>query len=282
MHNVIAIVFDFDETLAPDTTSGFLSELGVDVPTFWRRQVQELLDDGWDPVPAYLYRLVELSRSAGTTPLITREKLAAWGRRVRFYRGATHVFGRLRKHAESAFPQVEIEFYVISSGIGEIVRNTRIAKQFTDIWACEFHYDERGGIVFPRNVVSFTDKTRFLFQISKGLVGPEARRRPFEVNRKIAAGRRRVPFDQMVFVGDGYTDIPCFSLVRGQGGAAIGVFDAENREKWGRAWGFIEDDRVSNLVPADYGKHGALTASLVMAINSIGSRILLRRSTYQG
>lgn len=281
MSNVIAVVFDFDDTLAPDSTSGFLASLGVDVPAFWRQHVQHLIDDGWDPVPAYLYRLIELSRSR-QPPRITRDTLAAWGRQVRFYNGATQIFARLRQHAESAFPEVRLEFYIISSGIGEIVRSSRIAKQFTDIWACEFHYDDQGGIVFPRTLVSFTDKTRFLFQISKGLVGPESRRRPFEVNRKISPDQRRVPFDQMIFVGDGYTDVPCFSLVRGQGGAALGVFDPGNREKWGRAWGFIEDDRVSNLAPADYGKNTALSASLFMAVDSIGNRIMLRRRMYQG
>ena len=86
----------------------------------------------------------------------------------------------------------------------------------------------------------------------------------------------------MIFVGDGYTDIPCFSLVRKQGGVAIGVYDPEDRERWGRAWGFIEDGRVSNLVPADYAKGSALSNSLTMAVESMANRIALRRSTYQG
>ena len=83
-------------------------------------------------------------------------------------------------------------------------------------------------------------------------------------------------------VGDGYTDIPCFSLVRAQGGIAIGVFDADNREKWGKAWGFIEDGRVSNLVPSDYSEKSALTYSLIMAVESLAKSISLVDHTYQG
>ena len=86
----------------------------------------------------------------------------------------------------------------------------------------------------------------------------------------------------MIVVGDGYTDIPCFSLVRKAGGMAIGVYDQENRDKWGRAWGFIEDGRVSNLVPAEYGERSALSNSLIMAVESIANRISLSAHTYQG
>jgi len=271
MSDVIAIVFDFDDTLAPDSTSGFLAGLGVDVERFWRNDVQALIDDGWDPVPAYLYRMLQLSE-ASPDRRITRERLAAFGRKAPLYRGVRRIFRRLREHVRSIAPLVQVEFYIVSSGIGEIVRNTPIAREFTDVWACDFHYRPDGRIEFPKNIVSFTDKTRYLFQISKGLVGPEYRNRPFEVNRYVPPEQLRVPFRRMVFVGDGYTDIPCFSLVRKQGGIAIGVYDVRRTERWGRAWGFVEDDRVSNLVPADYSMNSALTTSLMMAVARIASQ----------
>jgi phosphoglycolate phosphatase-like HAD superfamily hydrolase len=282
VQDTIAVVFDFDETLAPDSTSTFLNSLGVDVKAFWGKEVEPLLDVGWDPVPAYLYMMVEKSRTGGTTKPITQAQFAAWGKAVKAYDGATRIFERLRKTASSCTPGVSVEFYLVSSGIGEILRNTRLAKEFTSIWGCEFHYDGNGAIDFPSNIVSFTDKTRYLFHVSKGLIGAASRTKPFEVNKKVPANSLRVPFDQMIFVGDGYTDIPCFSLVRKQGGVAIGVYDPEDRKKWGRAWGFIEDGRVSNLVPADYGKGSALSNSLIMAVESVAARIALRRSTYQG
>ena len=283
MQEIIAVVFDFDDTLAPDTTSGFLEHLGEPPDKFWQARVDPLLEEGWDPIPAYLYRLIELSRELPPNRRITRERLAAFGRQVRLHEGVTRIFGKLESTVRNVHPDLRLEFYIISSGIREIILNTRISASFSGIWACDYHYDpESGEILFPKNIISFTDKTRYLFQISKGFVGPDYANRPFEVNRRVAEEALRIPFKQMIYVGDGYTDIPCFSLIRKQGGIAIGVFDSSRPEKWRQAWGFIEEERVSNLAPADYRKGSALEQSLLMAVHSMAVHIALRKRTYQG
>ena len=115
-------------------------------------------------------------------------------------------------------------------------------------------------------MVSFTDKTRYLFQIAKGIVGPESRSRPFDVNKLVPPRELRIPFDRMVFVGDGYTDIPCFTLVKTSGETALAVYDPSDCARWGRAWGFVEDRRVSSLLPARYGVNDPLFHSLLMAV----------------
>ncbi len=282
MSDVIALIFDFDDTLAPDSTSGFLADIGVDVGDFWSHQVDPLLSQhDWDPVPAYLYRMIELSRS-GAYGLITQERLAQWGARLPLHDGVESLFGRLRALVKAQHPQVQIEFYLISSGIGDVVRNTPVADEFTDIWASEFIYDEQGGIQFPRRVVSFTDKTRYLFHIQKGIVGAASRNKPFEVNKKVAEDKLRVPFEQMIFVGDGYTDIPCFSLIRRSGGVAFGVWDPKHREKRSRAWGFIQEGRVSNLNQARYGEDAELYQWLEEAVESLAGRISLKVRIYGG
>jgi hypothetical protein len=282
VQDTIAIVFDFDDTLAPDTTSSFLESLGIDVKDFWSKRVQGRIDDGWDPVPAYLYEMIEVSKSGDPEKLITKDKLHQFGGELKFYNGVTRIFSRLKKSAESVNPHVSVEYYVISSAIGTLLRRTSIAKHFEQIWASDFDYAGDGSVEFPRNIVSLTDKTRYIFHVSKGIFGPKFQGKPFEVNRKIPPQELRVPLDQIIFVGDGYTDIPCFSLVRKNGGVAMGVYDQENREKWGKAWGFIEDGRVSNLVPADYGSKSALSNSLTMAVESLANKITLRRTSYQG
>ena len=282
MQDIIAVVFDFDDTLAPDSTSGLLNSLGIDVPAFWSQTVEPLIRTGWDPVPAYLYRMIEWSESH---PLqrIRAATMSDWGRRLKTYVGVSQLFERLRKEARAVDPNVSVEFYLISSGLEPVLKATRIASAFTDIWACDFTYHpEHGGIHFPSRVVSFTDKTRYLFHIAKGILGDEARRDPFAVNRKVPDRELRIPFHQMVYVGDGYTDIPCFSLIRRHDGIAFGVYDREDRRRWGRAWGFVEDGRVSNLLPADYGRHSALTSNLCMAVESLAQKLALRRRTYQG
>ena len=180
-------------------------------------------------------------------------------------------------------PRVTLEFYVVSSGIGEVLRNTPIAHEFREIWASDFAYDDEGRIKFPRKIISFTDKTRYIFHVQKGIFGPEYVGKPFEVNRKVDPAKVRVPLNRMIMVGDGFTDIPCFSLVRQGQGIAIGVYgDSEDREKRSRAWGFIEDGRVSNLVRADYSEKSALSDSLVMAVEHLAKRISLFDHTYQG
>ncbi len=277
--NTIAIVFDFDDTLAPDSTSSFLEQHGVDVESFWSKQVNRLRDQGWDPIPAYLYMMLQTS---STTKAITQTDLQSWAKRIKYYPGVSKIFSLLHKHISESAAEVKLEFYMISSGIREIVSNTTIAKHFTDIWACDFAYDLKGQIEFPRNIISFTDKTRYLFHISKGLIGPQSRSQPFEVNRKIQTKDLRVPFDQMIFVGDGMTDVPCFSLVTRNGGWALGIYDPNNQDKWGRAWGFIEQNRVSNLVPADYRPSSALYHSLIMALNAVVAKMRARQFSYQG
>ncbi|AZY49324.1 haloacid dehalogenase-like hydrolase [Bordetella avium] len=282
MSDVIALVFDFDDTLAPDSTTGFLESIGVDTASFWKDAVDPLLSQGdWDPVPAYLYQMIALSRR-GTHGAITRERLQQWGARLPLHKGVTTLFDRLRDAVRAAHPRIQLEFYLISSGIGDIVRATPIAAAFTDIWASEFIYDEMGGICFPRRIVSFTDKTRYLFHIQKGLVGPEFRNKPFEVNRKVPGDRLRVPFDQMVFVGDGYTDIPCFSLIRRAGGYAFGVWDPNHRDKRSRAWGFVEDGRVSNLNFARYDEEAELYQLLEAALVSLAGSVSLKSRAYGG
>jgi hypothetical protein len=214
--------------------------------------------------------------------LITREILRNWGQTLPLHAGVESLFARLREQVRRVQPQVQLEFYLISSGIGDVVRHTRIAHEFTQIWASEFAFDEAGGIAFPRRVVSFTDKTRYLFHIQKGIIGPAYEGKPFEVNRKVPEDRLRVPFDQMVFVGDGYTDIPCFSLVRQAGGIAFGVWDPKHRDKRSRAWGFIEDGRVNNLNQARYDEHAELYQWLEEAVISLAGRIAVKARMYRG
>ena len=281
MAATIAVIFDFDDTLAHDSTSTFLESLGIDVKVFWREHL-ELLRNGWDPVPAYLQKMIELSGQRPIKERITKRKLAAAGRLVEFHRGVSGLFQRARNQLRAVSPEMKLEFYVVSSGIGEIIRATSMARLFTDIWASDFAYNEENEIAAVKNVVSFTDKTRFIFQISKGITGASARRDPFAVNQRIESEKLHVPLHHMIVVGDGFTDVPCFSLVQKGGGIAIGVYDRTSRDRWGKAWGFLQDNRVKHLVAADYRKHSGLDDALSLALDKIAKDISLQRVTYQG
>lgn len=282
MHETIAVVFDFDDTLAPDSTSGYLSQAGIaDLSSFWKNDVASLTEDDWDPVPAYLYKMIEASQTK-RVPKITKESLIEWGKRLPLHEGVPELFSRLKKVAKDANPRANLEFYLISSGIGDILRSTPIANEFSDIWASEFAYEEDGEIKFPKKIVSFTDKTRYLFHIQKGLIGPQARGKPFDVNKKLKPEQIRIPINHMIFVGDGYTDIPCFSLVKKDGGVSIAVFDKNHGEKWGSAYQFVHDGRVSNLLSANYSEQSDLSIFLGMAVKKLATDIAVSSGTYQG
>jgi len=272
MSRKIAVIFDFDDTLAPDSTSAFLASMGVDVDDFWGRRVKRLLEGHWDPIPAYLYEMIVESNARSAAGRITRGRLAAFAGQVQFFPGVKEIFPALRAEVSAIDSSIVIEFYLISSGIGEILRATEIADEFTDIWACDFHYGDEGEIIYPRNVVSFTEKTRFIFQISKGLVGDEARANIAEVNRKMRGGFV-IPFEQMVMIGDGQTDVPCFSLIKRYGGSAIGVCDPEAPSKWEKARLLVTDDRVESMCAAVYREGAGLHRTLHKAVKEIAQKI---------
>ncbi len=267
----IALIFDFDDTLTHDSTSQFIEYLGLDAEKFWKGRVQPLDNQDWDPIPAYMFQLLELSKELDRP--ISREELIGFGKKLKFHKGVTRLFARLKADLKKNFPDVGLEFYIISSGIGEIIRNCRIAPFFTECWGSEFHYDARGNILFPKKVISFTDKTRYIFQISKGIIGEKAISNPFGVNEKIAYKDYRIKIENMVFVGDGLTDIPCFSLIKRYNGIAFAVYDPKKQDRWGKAWDFIEDGRVSSLYSANYSIGSDLSNSLQMAISRIARRI---------
>ncbi len=281
MQERIAVVFDFDDTLGPDSTTGFLKHAGLkDLGGFWQ-QVGNMMAEDWDPVPAYLMHMIYAAQHGDIAPL-TQQALANWGNALPLFDGVEDIFSHLRKVVKEANPRVTLEFYLISSGIGDVLRHMNVAHEFTDIWASEFHYDDDGNAVTPRKIISFTDKTRYIFQIQKGIVGQKSRGEPFAVNKRVPADQVRIPLNQMVFVGDGYTDIPCFSLIKQHGGIPVAVYDQRHTEKWRNAFQFVADGRVSNLHSANYQQGSDLTNFLSMAVRSLAERIAVSASSYQG
>ena len=233
--------------------------------------------DGWDPVPAYLYKIIELNKTLPRDKIITQQTLQQWGALTPLYPGVVDIFSHLQELASLSSANVQLEFYVISSGLETVVRSSAIAHHFADIWGCDFHCADDGAISFPKRIVSFTDKTRYLFQISKGIVGEGSHTKPFEVNKKFKADDKRIPMDQMIFIGDGYTDIPCFSLVSKMGGIPIAVCDKEDHQKWQKAWGFLEENRVKHWAVGDYTKGSTLWVSLSSSVEKIIHKISQRR-----
>ncbi len=172
--NTIAMVFDFDDTLTDDSITALLDKKGVDVETFWTKDVASLVKDGWDPPLAYMRRTLELTAPGKPVQGLTSEELREFGRTLKPYPGLLRFFDDLGKLVQSQpeyrKAKIKIEFYIISGGLEEIINNTPFRKFFKDAWGSAFHSDPQTDLIeFPRNAVTFTDKTRFLFQINKGV-----------------------------------------------------------------------------------------------------------------
>jgi phosphoserine phosphatase len=281
--NVIAIILDFDDTLGEDTTNLFLREkLGMKKPEiekFWNNEVALLVEKGWDPPLAYIDLILQRLRAKKLT--VTNQDLRHMGKRVKLFPGVPDLFDRLHKFVanKSEFQEahIGIEFYVISGGFEEIIRGTSIAGEMQEIFGCTFV--ERNGTLQPKSVVSFTEKTKFLYAINKGISGRELRRNPYSVNDVIAKEKRRIPFTNMIYLGDGPTDIPCFSAVQQYQGKTIGVLkyvkklinDREVLVDTNRAWAIAKGDRAT-LGPfqPNYRKASDLYINLTMQIEHVG------------
>ena len=178
-----------------------------------------------------------------------REKLAEYGSHVKLYRGAAEWFERIRAYGRER--DVIVEHYIISSGLKEMIEGTDIAKSgaFEKIYASSFYYNERGVAKWPAQVINYTSKTQFLFRIEKGVLDINDP----GVNEYFPPDKMRVPFRNIVYIGDSDTDIPCMKLVNAYGGHSIGVYDPDTRDKK-KVFKMLRDNRIRYFVPADYSE----------------------------
>ncbi len=267
--NIVALIFDFDDTLIDDTTTRFLESRGVPAQRFWRSDVDGLVLQGWDPTLAYLSLILDMAEPGGSLEGIGNAQLREFGASLEPYPGIADLFQDLRGIArEHRLSSPAVEFYVVSGGLEEIIRGTTLAPLFDGIWGCRFAEDG-GQIKRIMNMISFTEKTKYLFAINKGQE-TVVRSEPYAVNRAVEQENRRVPFRNMIYVGDGVTDVPCFSLVSHFEGMAFGVFDPAKADSPRRAWEQLAAPRrVVSLNRPCYGRGDELGALLRVAVKSV-------------
>jgi len=223
--NTIAIICDCDETLAPDTTGFLLDYNGLSQKLFWEN-ISKMVSQGWDPPLAYMNEIVELIKS-GHIEQDTNEKLASIGEHIVPYKGVPEFIPELKntikQNKDFVKAGISLEFYIISSGIEDLIKGSVLVKYFDDIFAGRFSTDMHGTITGIKSSVTFTEKTKFLYAINKGISGIDLRKKPYLVNNAVKRVDRRIPFEHMIYLGDGPSDIPCFSAIRGYGGNCIGI-----------------------------------------------------------
>ncbi len=283
--DIIAVVFDFDETLMPDSTTSLLKAHSVNSDEFWAAS-NGLLSKDYDQPTAYLKLLLEDVGESKPLGRLTNRALADFGAGLdgEFFYGLPEFFHDLRAQVESQFKNIRIEYYIISGGLQAIMQgNSIVQKYFSGVYGCQLGEDEETGLVSHiKRSITFTEKTRYLFEINKGIPQVESEVDPFLVNKDIPPTRRRIPFANIIYVGDGLTDIPCFSLVQHFGGTGFGVFDPASSSKTKRALEeFLLPRRVVGMYAPDYRSESVLGALLRMAVTTRAAQIQLEREMAQ-
>lgn len=245
---IVALMYDFDKTLCTKDMQeyGFIPKMEMKPAGFWK-EVGELTDEQeMDNILAYMYKMVEIAREKEGS--IKREDFIELGKGIEYFPGVKDWFERIDKYAEEI--GVRIEHYIVSSGIKEIIEGTCIANNFKKIYACEFMYED-GKIKWPKFAVNYTAKTQFLFRINKGILKIDSSSAK-KLNEFTPEEKRRIPFRNMIYIGDGLTDVPCMKLVKSYGGQSIAVYNEEKDSTAAQL--LLENDRVNFIAPADYTK----------------------------
>ena len=257
---IIALIYDFDGTLSPGNMQefGFIQAIGSTPEEFWSKSDGIAKGQDASNILAYMKLMYDEARKNGIR--LTREDFRRYGSDIVLFDGVREWFRNVNEYGRRH--GVIIEHYINSSGLKEIIEGSPIAKEFKHIFAGSFIYDEAGEAEWPGIAVDFTAKTQFLFKIQKGIFSSRDAKR---VNESMAEDAKRIPFTQMIYFGDGETDIPSMKVVNMFGGNAIAVFNPTDPRKRGLARKLLRQGRVNFITPAIYSRESR-TFRLVCAI----------------
>lgn len=260
---IVAIVYDFDGTLSPKNMQeyDFIPNVGRKTDEFWRDSTNIAEEQDGDIILGYMYYMLKEAKNRNVS--LKRESFRDSGSKVELYEGVKDWFSRINEYGKQH--NVEIEHYINSSGLKEMIEGTSIAKEFKKIYACSFFYDVDGVAFWPSVVVNYTTKTQFMFKINKGI---ESVADVEHVNQYVPESDRRVPFKHMIYVGDGLTDIPCMKLTKMMGGHSIAVYKPGNRNSQNIA-NLINEHRVDYVCEANYSPESKLSEIVTKIIDKI-------------
>ncbi len=243
----LAIAYDFDGTLAPGNIQeyDFIPAIRMTSDAFWNEVKSLAKQHDADEILVYMGLMLEKARAAHVP--VRKKDFEDFGNQVSFFDGVEDWFKRINKYGKES--GVRVEHYVISSGIREMIAGTKVANEFKAIFASSFWYEHNGIAHWPALALNYTTKTQYLFRINKGSLKVYDNSK---INNFVPKADRPIPFENMIFIGDGETDIPCFRLVKDQGGHSIAVYKPRNRKGKSRSKSLIADGRVNFSAPANY------------------------------
>ena len=264
---IIAFLYDFDKTLCTTDMQdyAFIPSLGMTPAEFWEKANGFARRNRIDGILAYMYTMLQEAKRKNLP--FTRADLVDKGRDIVFFPGVEGWFRRINEYGREL--GVQVEHYIISSGLREIIEGSSISGAFQEIYASEFYYDEAGVPVWPKLAVNFTAKTQFVYRINKGVLDVSDDK---TLNDSMPDDSKRVPFTNMVYMGDGLSDVPCMKMMRAYGGQAIAVYQGGNRQG---VEDLLSKGRVDFIFPADYSEGTALDATVKHIIQKMSIADLL-------
>jgi 2-hydroxy-3-keto-5-methylthiopentenyl-1-phosphate phosphatase len=269
-HVPLAIAYDFDGTLAPGNMQEhqFLPDIGMTPKEFWSEVKALTKTHQADEVLIYMNLMLEKAHAKHAP--VRREDFNACGKDIELFEGVGDWFERINQYGKEK--DVRIEHYLLSSGNAEIFSGTSIASKFTKVYASKFFFDENGVAIWPALAVNYTTKTQYLFRINKGAhdLSDSAK-----VNEYVDKKNRPVPFESMIYIGDGATDIPCFRMLKEQGGLSIAVYTPKKRGARDKADKYLTEGRIHCVVPAIYNNGSDIDKVVKAYIDSVSARSAL-------
>lgn len=274
---LVAIMYDFDKTLSTKDMQEFtfIPSLGYEnARTFWS-EVDQVTGENMDSILSYMYMMLRKANEKNVS--ITEKEFVKLGKDVELYPGVETWFKDINKIGKKY--NLEIEHYIISSGLEEIIRGTKISKYFKRIYACKFMYDANHVAIWPATVVNYTTKTQYIYRINKGILDLGVANDRL-LNKSMPEEEKRIPFERMIYIADGVTDVPCMKLVKGNGGKSIAVYNPESSAS-SSAVELAEDGRVDFIAPADYNKDSKLFKIVSSILKHISADYEMDGLTYR-
>jgi len=274
--STIAIVYDFDGTLSPQPMQEYtvLPKIGVEPREFWKRVNDDARRTESDMMLVYMRHIIEALERERVD--VKRADFAAMARAIEYFPGVATWFARMNAYVRKrSRGQVKLAHYLISAGQKEILEGVSIRRHFKRIYASEYHFNHHGVATFPKLLVTDTMKTQFLFRINKGLESLND-----SINEHMPESERPIPFQNIIYVGDGMTDVPSMALTKKSGGHTVAVYDPRKASQRAVCEKLLHAGRADFLAEADFRKASKLSRRVQLLLDAVVADIAYRREAF--